>query len=158
LRNENNSNSRQNRGQKRTFKDTRKMRQERRLKKISGQSYINTKGKLIPEKTLSPLTKCRKMCANLISFEKQKLTFENYRSIKDVSQRETYICSSINVTNKSTERRRLITSSKNREITAFYHIIIEGNRINICKQCFQKIFSITNKFLEVMIKKKKLML
>ena len=98
------------------------------------------------------------MCVNIISFEKQKETFENYWSIKNISQRETYISSLIDVTNKSTERRRLITSSKNREITAFYHIVLEGTRINICKQCFQKIFSITNKFLEVMIKKKKIML
>jgi hypothetical protein len=114
------------------------------LKIISGQSYINNKDKLIPEKTLSPLTKYRKMCANTVSFEKQKIMFENYWSIKDVYQCETYICSLIDMTNKSTETRQLITSSKNCEIIAFYHIIIEWNRINISKQCFQKIILITN--------------
>lgn len=46
-------------------------------KKIFGQSYINTNGKLINEKFFTPLIECRKMCVNKIIVKKQKLIFEN---------------------------------------------------------------------------------
>lgn len=124
----------------------------------TGQSYVSPSlGKEIQEKRAGSLTGCR-MKSNL------KLTptdcselCSNLWKIGDYNKRSAHIGSLIEIVPKASQKLHHgdpPATSKNRQHTFRYHVIVKGANVPVCRGCFLKIYDITPKIVEVVTKKK----
>lgn len=152
---ESGSRVRSSRGKKKEYKDTRKMREIRKEKRNAGLVYTTKKGKNIPERLCKPLQPCRMQCKDKIPENIQLNIFKNYWNMKDYNRRMCYILGLIDIQKKNTTRKRIANGPKNREITVAYHLIIDKERMTVCKICFKNTLGESPMFLENVVKKKK---
>jgi len=79
---------------------------------------------------------------------------KNYWNIQNRDRRLDFLSSLIEVLPKQTSRKRKPESHKQRKVTAFYFLVVNGLRVSVCKKCFQKTFAETNKAIEQVLKNK----
>lgn len=81
--------------------------------------------------------------------------FTEFWNIGDYSKRASYIASLITTHEKIHSKKKITQpeKQKNRLVTHNYNLRINGDLLQICKGCFQKVFCISSKFLEVICKK-----
>jgi len=144
--------SRQSRGLKSGNTDTRHIRLER--KKNAGLSYTTKSGKTVQQKKYVILDMCRMKCNEKISETLQEEIFKNYWNIQNRDRRLDFLSSLIEVLPKQTSRKRKPESHKQRKVTPFYFLMVNGLQVSVYKKCFQKTFAETNKAIEQTLKNK----
>lgn len=124
-------------------------------KRNLGLSYVRKSGS-IPEKRCIPLqNSCRKNCKEKINFSVQKEFFNYYWALGSYNKRLLYMSSLIIVEDKKTQTlRKNNGNTRNRQHSAYYFIEKEKSRINVCQQCFLKIFGETVSFVKTVQRKK----
>lgn len=140
--------------QRRKSKGTniRKIIQDKRNK---GLAYKTLSGKIIQSRKVTPLSLCRKKCSEKISADTQKKLFDELWALGDYNKRSAYLSSLIlDIPKKSQRIRNTLGEPKLRSINHIYNLKVNGTMIEICKGCFLKTFGISNKCIEVAIKKK----
>jgi len=123
-------------------------------KRNNGLLYETKKGKIVQARKFQPLGNCRKKCSDKINIENQKVVFDEVWAMGNYNQRSAYLSSLILDFPKKTQRIRNTTGEpKPRSVNHKYHVKINSNLIEVCKICFIKTFGVSNKSIEVIIKK-----
>ena len=103
--------------------------------KQSGEEYVSKSGKLIPgkkphlEKVLCS-NSCRLKCSPNISAEQRKTIFHYYYDLHNEDLKTSYLFGCLIPEQPKT---RLLSASRNREVTFKYYITVDGERKQICK-------------------------
>ncbi|KAF0729361.1 DUF4806 domain-containing protein [Aphis craccivora] len=87
-------------------------------------------------------------------YNKKKEIFKNYWNIQNRDRRLDFLSSLIEVLPKQTSRKRKPESHKQRKVTPFYFLMVNGLQVSVYKKCFQKTFAETNKAIEQTLKNK----
>lgn len=121
--------------------------------------YISPSGKVVAAKIPTPLTACRMKCSEKLSTDICSTLCSELWALADLDKRAAYIGSLIQILPKSSSKLHYDVperSRKKRELTMKYHVIKSGSNIDVCKGCFLKIFQVGPKFIEIIIRKKRL--
>lgn len=138
--------------QRRRRVNLRKIINEKRNK---GLAYKTQKGKIVNSRQVTPFPICRKKCAEKINGNDQKALFDELWALGNYNKRSAYLSSLILDAPKKTQRIRNTSGEpKPRGINHVYNVKVNGILIEVCKGCFLKTFGISNKCVEVAIKKK----
>jgi len=131
-------------------------RRERQRAGNSGEAYINSSGKEKAAKVAVPLPDCRKKCNLKLTPETCSELCKDYWGLGKVSLQSCYLTNLLEVTEKSTQRLRLVSPNrrKNRKITVNYRVVVKGANVPVCKGCFMKCFAVSSKFIERLIRLK----
>ena len=110
---------------------------------------------MIPQsaRKLGPPCKCKERCYNKVGLQKVKKLFEGYQEIPSYNCKNQYLANLI--TKKPTLNQRLY-GSDNRSRVAFtftYHVIVDGNKVKVCKTAFLNIHDIGKDKVETVVKK-----
>lgn len=138
-----------------THKKGRSRFQRAESKKLrnSGKSYVTEKGKIVPERKMRPLKPCRMKCSQRIKEEDREVCFTNYWKLGSRNKRASYIGSLITINKKKTQKMT-INSKKNRSCSCSYEVIINKEKVPVCRSCFETIFGETKGFVQLIIQKK----
>ncbi|XP_072398662.1 uncharacterized protein [Diabrotica undecimpunctata] len=137
-------------GRKSVKGDTRAMRKKRKMERNAGKEYMTLKNKLMKGKKCKVLGDCRKGCGKKFDTEVCKQLFTEFWELGDYNKRVAY-CSSLIL--RQEKKTMKLNSSKTRACSYQYHFKIAGELVEVCKQCFQKTFDLSNKFIENVITK-----
>lgn len=137
-------------------------RRERQIARNNGQSYTTSSGKLIPAKESVPLLTpgkdlCRKKCALKVEDEQCSEICRDFWGLGKIELRTTYLSNLIEVNTKASQKLRHNVSPqkrRNRKLTMEYHLVVRGQNVPVCRGCFIKVFQVTPKFIELIIRKK----
>lgn len=131
----------------------RKLMKERKLK---GEEYVTRKGVLVPAKKFIPVTNCcRKKCVDKLPPENQKIIFDDL--LKNITNKDQVLSDRIKLSDKKVERKGRSKTGiiKDREITASYFVVFNGQERNICKTMFQNVSAVTRGKVDILIQKKR---
>lgn len=151
--NNNNDSEPTEKRRKRCNKETRKIREERKLNRNTGKAYRTRKNKIIPERKMKELKNCRNKCIKTFNDNVRRALFNEFWLMGNYNRRTQYISDLIIFKEKKVVRVRKPESNKNRLGTAVYHFRINGSLMRTCKDCFRRTFDIGNKFIEIILKK-----
>lgn len=130
-------------------------RKSRKIKRNKGLQYTTKKGRIIPARTFRPLGVCQKRCAEKIEISDQKEIFEKYWEIQNFNSRLLYCSGLVSMTNtKITLNKKHLRKPRNRPKTFKYYLEIHGERVHVCKKCFQNTLDESNRFLKTILAKK----
>lgn len=101
------------------------IRKERQIKRNLGQSYMTSSGKIVPERAMKRLSKCRKDCRNLVSLDDQMRTFTNYWSSGAYKARYSFVQSIVKI---ASIKRSKVKGEKRkmRKFTVIYYLNVGG--------------------------------
>lgn len=119
----------------------------------SGKSYVTEKGKIVSERKLVPLKPCRMKCDERIKEKDREICFQNYWNLGSRNKRASYIGSLITIKMKKTQTTRA-DPQRNRSCSCSYEVIINNQRVPVCRLCFQSIFGETKGFVQLVLQKK----
>ena len=67
-------------------------KQQRKMKQNCGETYVTSKGKLVPEKTFSnPPCNCKMKCSDNVTEEQRKTLFDQFYSMGSFQTQNAYI-------------------------------------------------------------------
>lgn len=128
------------------------IRKQRQLARNTGQSYISTNKKFVPERKFQRLNSCKKKCFENISLENQQNMFNSYWKQGTYAKRTEYIKSWITLRAVERSRRRLLNSGSQskmgKRFSAVYHLSTGNHETVVCRSCFCKTLGETNSFIE----------
>nr|XP_014271141.1 uncharacterized protein LOC106677622 [Halyomorpha halys] len=138
-----------------TRKKGRSRIQRAQCKKLrnAGKSYVTEKGKTISERKLLPLKPCRMKCGERIKLEDREVCFQNYWNLGSRNKRASYIGALITIKNKKTQSLRA-DPQRNRSCSCSYEVIVNREKVSVCRSCFQSIFGETKGFVQLVLQKK----
>ncbi|KAL1451999.1 hypothetical protein WDU94_006319 [Cyamophila willieti] len=126
-------------------------RSEIKHRRNQGESYVDSRGNLIPPKQLKPLLdNCRCNCKHKFDNDYRQSLFDTFWNLPDYSSKALFICKLINVCEKKRERRRSYDGPSRRQFTYKYHL---NTNEEICLKCFSNTFDVTQQFIRLVIKK-----
>uniref|UniRef100_A0A8D8LKG5 Uncharacterized protein n=1 Tax=Cacopsylla melanoneura TaxID=428564 RepID=A0A8D8LKG5_9HEMI len=126
-------------------------RAERKLRKNRGDSYVDSRGNLIPARGMKPLLDtCRKSCKTKFDDNYRQSLFNTFWKLKDYSAKVLFICKLINVCEKKYDRRRNLDHPSRRQFTYQYHL---NTNEEMCKICFCNTFDVSQHFIKLAIQK-----
>ena len=104
-------------------------------------------------KKVGPPCTCKEKCYDKIGSKNVQNLFNGYYELPSYNYKNQYLAQLI--TKKETKNQCLYGSeNKNRVSHIFtYHIIVDGNKIKVCKTAFLNIFAIGKEKAEVVVKK-----
>ncbi|KAK3922474.1 Replicase polyprotein 1a [Frankliniella fusca] len=132
-------------------------RQLRKSARNKGEAYTTDKGKEVPAKKPSALGRCNKKCASKVPAEVQLLLCNGlWQGLADHDRRSSFVASLVDKKPKASQKLNLPSTSsrKPRQYSYKYHLPINGDRIEVCKNCFTKTLAVSAKFIEVAMLKK----
>lgn len=138
---------------------SRKMKQERKLKRSTGQQYVNISGKVVRQRKMQILGRCRLNCRERVPEDVRRVLFNEYWSLADHSVQISYIGNLIDsAPTKTTKRRHDVPPEKRkaRNYTNTFFLKISGQRVKVCRSCFMKTYDVSQMFVTNVISKTKL--
>ena len=114
-----------------------------KVRKAEGKQYINSKGNFVPDKKppgeILCSLRCRLQCSEKLSVEDRTSIFHQFHSL-DTNQKNCYLFSSIEPRKPVVQR---VSANRHRQLSFWYHITVNRERLHICKCAFAKIHQIT---------------
>lgn len=134
--------------------NTRKNRNERKIKRNTGQMYVTAKGKEIKQREMIILPSCRLKCRDKLPENTRKSIFKEYWALGSRDRRVTYIANHSETTKTAVKRTRTNdpAKSKNRERSHTFYFKINGQKIKICRGCFMKTLGETQMFVTLALR------
>lgn len=130
-------------------------RKTRKLKRNMGKAYKTSKGKIVPRKTFTILSKCFKNCKLKISPQDQEAIFNQFWDLSNFNLRVAFTSGIIDIQDKKTTYNIKSTAApRNRVFSYKYFLNVNGQRVNICQKCFKNTLAITDRFIKTVINKK----
>lgn len=129
-------------------KERRIDRENRKKMRNTGKGYVTKKGKNIRARSFIALEACRMKCAENIPVEFRKRIFETYWGLGEYNQRVQFISRLIEIKNKKT-CKLVTTRNSNRQYANKYYLKLNAENYIICKGCFLKTFNETPKFVQL---------
>lgn len=122
---------------------------------MQGKSYVTTKGKLIPAKTLKPPSSCKSKCFEKIDTDQMSIIFENFYKLESEGQNQ-FISNNIEEYSKKTERIKPNSTPSRRQFSRKYFLTGANNvQIEVCQVMFLNTLTISLKKVRVIMAKKK---
>ncbi|XP_014211889.1 uncharacterized protein LOC106641829 [Copidosoma floridanum] len=109
----------------------------------------------LPRKLMGPPCKCRLGCYNKVPEETRKRLYENFWNNCNQTQRKQYIALSITESPKSRSRCRGPIRTERRQLTCTYLLLVNGELVKVCKGMFLNTFSVSEKFMRLVMNKKR---
>lgn len=130
-------------------KETRAVRNERKLKRNLGLEYTTKKGKVVKERKCMELADCRLKCTTKVTEEERQTLFKEYWSMGNFNKRVAFIAGLIITQPKKSWRVKTVNpeKQKNRTMSYNFHLPLDGRKQRVCKACFMKTFGETNRFI-----------
>jgi hypothetical protein len=122
---------------------TESKREKAKRLRIAGESYINSKGQCVPEKSIGPDCKCRRSCYKKIDESKRLEIFQRFYGLKSYDEQGSYLYGLIR--KHDVKRKSKALKSDGKFCTYKYHIRRKGKLVQVCKTAFANIHSISFK-------------
>lgn len=133
-----NENEPQKRTRKRHRNEDSWKRNQIKIKRNKGESYINWKNKVVPEKTMkNGCQSCRLQCQNRFNKDQRLAIFKTYWNLSDINRQREFILRHITVKEPKQRRVREFKGSENiltRKHTVFYFLPFEGQPEKVCQK------------------------
>lgn len=138
-------------------KSFRIIKQEKKVKRNTGQSYKTLKGKVIASRKMKELTSCRMKCKERISLNDRQAIFKEYWQMGSYLKRSTYMASLMEIHDKATQRQRTLdpVRQKSRVKTYKYFLVIHGKREPICRRCLLYTLGESDNFIKTVALRKR---
>lgn len=138
-------------------KSIRITKQEKKIKRNTGQSYKTLKGKTVSSRSMKELGTCRMKCKDRMSLNDRQAIFKEYWQMGTYLKRSTYMASLMEIHDKATHRQRTLypDQQKNRLKTYKYFLLIHGKREPICRGCLIKTLGESDNFIKTVAMKKR---
>lgn len=111
----------------------------------AGEEYINSRGKLVPKKTITMkkncLTSCKFKCETKVTKDERLTLFKKIYELNQQGKNE-FICK---MTCRNETVRKTTTNSSRRQYSFTYFVEILGIRIQVCKLFWLGTFAISQK-------------
>ncbi|KAB7507316.1 hypothetical protein Anas_05826 [Armadillidium nasatum] len=123
---------------------------KRRLElKNTGQSYINTKGKLIEAKKVWPqdCSRCHLKCNGRLNEEMRSLVFAEYWGLGDYDRQREYLATHM-------EREERVGPSGHSRTVILYYLTLKNKKYQVCRQFFLKTLDVSEKASRIVLEKK----
>ncbi|XP_039296243.1 uncharacterized protein LOC111058861 isoform X2 [Nilaparvata lugens] len=124
-----------------------------KLKRNSGQAYVNSRGKSIDAKSVKPscdLRKCRLKCSSKISEEQRALILNRFYDLGDVTRQRDWILKNIE---KIEPKYRYAKEGSNRAFNVAYFLFCDENKIQVCRTFFLNTLNISKTVVSTALKK-----
>ena len=115
----------------------------RKLKHARGESYVDSRGKLQPEKCVGKACSCRWKCFDKLGKDHISTLFRNFHELGDTKQQDLYLNGCIKSTKP--KRRRPKSGEKNgARKSSFEYFVrgLDGDDKKVCQLAFHSIFGI----------------
>jgi len=127
----------------------------RKTSKMQGKSYITTKGKLVPAKTLKPPCSCKRKCFEKIDTDQMFVIFDNFYKLESEGQSQ-FISNNIEEYPKKTEHIKQNSTPSRRQFSRKYFLTgINNIQIEVCQVMFMNTLNISLKKIRVTMAKKR---
>ena len=135
----------------------RKRKQDSRISRNLGLSYVTASGKIIDRRQMKELPNCRNKCRHNITDEQRAAIHKELWNLGSYDLRRAFISSLITIQEKKRQRRRVEDPSKqrNRQCTYKYHFNVNTKKIFVCQGCFIKTLSISDTMVKSICLKKR---
>ncbi|KAL7632726.1 UNVERIFIED_CONTAM: hypothetical protein RMT77_016927 [Armadillidium vulgare] len=123
---------------------------KRRLElKNTGQSYINTKGKLIEAKKVWPqdCSRCHLKCNGRLNEDMRSLVFAEYWGLGDYDRQREYLATHM-------EREERVGPSGHSRTVILYYLTLKNKKYQVCRQFFLKTLDVSEKASRIVLEKK----
>ncbi|EGI67083.1 PREDICTED: uncharacterized protein LOC105144465 isoform X1 [Acromyrmex echinatior] len=128
--------------------------------RLKGEEYIGVGGKIVPAKKMGHPCVCRMHCAEKIDEKEREELHKSFWRIYTWQQRKQYIAKSVKESPKQRTRLRNNVqperSSRCRQVTFTYSLLLKGEFITVCKSMFLSTFAISEKFVRHVMEKKRM--
>lgn len=131
---------------------------KRKKLRNSGQSYLNSKGKIVKERKMlesCAITNCRSNCQSRLTENDRLMNFDNYWKLGDIIEQRKFIYR--HILSKEPSRRKSIQS--NRTVTLQFYLDVDldsqGNQacVQVCKKMFKNTLAISNQVIQGVVTK-----
>lgn len=113
---------------------------QRKQARQNGQSYINSKGKVIEKKNIkNQICNCKYKCNLNISKEEREIVFQNYYKL-DANGKKHYL---LNCTKMVVAARQTKKAEKKKIFSFQYFLLVERKQIRVCQDMFLNTLSIS---------------
>lgn len=132
-------------GKKRKSKKICWKRSMAKIKRNSGKSYLNYRGRLIPEKQcFDGVCSCPRNCHLLLTIAERKNIFQSFYNLSDFNLQTAYIHAQVNVVNKGRVTPAVQNLDK-RSKTRIYSLPKEsGDMVKVCKLFFKNCLQVSD--------------
>lgn len=122
----------------------------RKKQRMSGQAYVDRKGKTVPQKQPPDiLCKCKFKCSVHFPKEKQQEIFKEYWALGDTVLQKAFISSLVEEKPVQRKRKRNEDSGKSKMKSRFYFFRKEnGEKVRVCLKFFCDVLKITFKVID----------
>ncbi|XP_076064317.1 uncharacterized protein LOC143038671 isoform X2 [Oratosquilla oratoria] len=126
-----------------------KDKKKRQELKNTGQSYVNTKGKLVEAKRVWPqdCSRCPWKCNAHINEEERLEIFAEYWGLADYLKQRNYLASHM-------QREERLGPSGQRRTVVLYFLSLRNKRKQVCRQFFLKTLDVSEKASRIVLEKK----
>lgn len=122
-----------------------------KAKRDSGQEYVSDKTKnVVAARVVGPPCTCPRRCYDRVGADNVKCIFHGYWKIGDHNAQSSYLMN--RVVSKEVSRRYAGPSTK-RNVTYEYSVLVDNNKVLVCKVAFCNIHSISMKRVDNVTKK-----
>ncbi|XP_027213404.2 uncharacterized protein [Penaeus vannamei] len=122
-----------------------------KAKRDSGQEYVSDKTKnVVAARVVGPPCTCPRRCYDRVGADNVKCVFQEYWKMGDHNAQSSYLMN--RVVSKEVSRRYAGPSTK-RNVTYEYSVLVDNNKVLVCKVAFCNIHSISMKRVDNVTKK-----
>lgn len=145
---------------KRTRNVSQWKKNQRKYLKNTGQAYISTRGKAMPEKSIRPpcTSTCRLSCSNKFSTDDRNIIFKTYWGLNSFQRQRDFLASCVKQVEPEFRtikiRKGGDVNRKCRKPNTSYFLVNKGIEIRICKTFLLNTLVISNKPLRTVIENK----
>lgn len=114
-------------------------------KSYTGESYLSQNGVARSAKQMrNPCkTECRHRCRDRITEQQRAMIFKEYYGLADKHQQWQYIGQRLGRIHTNNKRKK-----STRKLNIEYNFIIDGAKVNVCKQMFLNTLNVSNNVIE----------
>ncbi|CAL4060036.1 unnamed protein product [Meganyctiphanes norvegica] len=125
-----------------------KDKKKRQELKNTGQSYINTKGKMVQAKCVWPqdCSRCLLKCNDRISEDERLTIFQEYWGLADYDRQRAYLANHM-------KRERKMGSSGMMRTIILYFLTKKKKKLQVCRQYFLKTLDVSEKASRIVLEK-----
>ncbi|XP_067207193.1 uncharacterized protein [Linepithema humile] len=127
--------------------------------RLKGEEYIGVGGKIVAAKKMGRPCVCRMQCTNKIDEKEREELHKVFWKTYTWQQRKQYIALSVKESPKQRTRLRNVQSehsSRRRQVTFTYSLMLKGKFITVCKSMFLSTFAVSEKFVRHVMEKKRI--
>jgi len=140
---------------KRTINENLWKKNVRKTKKLRGESYSSTTGKIIAPKVFVPIVcKCIRKCHNFVPELNQKEIFTKFYELDSYDLQSAFLFGLTKVVDKKRTYTKNVDTSKRNFSREYYLPVNDGKEERVCKSFFKQVFLVSDGRISRLVKSK----